>query len=175
MRKYFDRSHDAEQNERRDATFPANPVQLNNGEQHLSSTRASVLHMFRWRRKQTIGLVILTGFLTYLIFLWIPSMSTGDWHLPSLREKYLDILPVWLQMALSYLLARAAPSVDISQGTVVGTILSDSTLPRPVEAFLGVPYGQPPGRFRRAQAVKPSKNVINASNYGKRYCNFFLI
>ncbi|KAI1932661.1 hypothetical protein LOZ65_000650 [Ophidiomyces ophidiicola] len=64
-----------------------------------------------------------------------------------------------------------APSVAIPQGTVVGTVMTDAALRRPVDAFLGVPYGQAPigeGRFKRALPVNPSNATIDASKHGKR-------
>ncbi|KMP01349.1 acetylcholinesterase [Coccidioides immitis H538.4] len=136
-----------------------------------SSGTVGAWRLFRCRRRPILLLAVFACVCIYVLFLWIPSVTTGFWHWPWLREKHLEILPSWLHMALSYLLARAAPSVDISQGTVVGTVLTDSSLPRPIEAFLGVPYGQPPAgerRFKRAQPVKPSVAVIDASKYGKR-------
>ncbi|GKT64240.1 neuroligin-4,X-linked [Colletotrichum tofieldiae] len=62
----------------------------------------------------------------------------------------------------------ARPSVTLTQGTVVGTTLTDS-LPRPVEAFKGIPYALPPTgdrRFRAPVKVEPSTKTIDASNWG---------
>nr|KMM65098.1 carboxylesterase 1 [Coccidioides posadasii RMSCC 3488] len=146
----------------------------NSAHRRLCSTSSGTVgawRLLRCRRRPILLLAVFAFVCIYVLFLWIPSVTTGFWHWPWLREKHLEILPSWLHMALSYLLARAAPSVDISQGTVVGTVLTDSSLPRPIEAFLGVPYGQPPAgerRFKRAQPVKPSVAVIDASKYGKR-------
>ncbi|EEP76474.1 conserved hypothetical protein [Uncinocarpus reesii 1704] len=127
--------------------------------------------LFLWRRKQVFLLTVCLGLSLYAIFLWSPSLATRYWHWPWLREQHLDFLPSWLHLLLSYLFASVASSVEISQGTVVGTVLIDSTLPRPIEAFLGIPYAQPPTgerRFKRPQPVKPSSDIIHASKYGKR-------
>lgn len=61
------------------------------------------------------------------------------------------------------------PAVKLPQGVVVGHTLTES-LPKPVDAFRGVPYALPPTgdrRFRPAVKVEdsPSK-VIDASKYG---------
>ncbi|WYZ44586.1 hypothetical protein EsH8_VII_001022 [Colletotrichum jinshuiense] len=60
------------------------------------------------------------------------------------------------------------PSVTLTQGTVVGTVLTEN-LPRPVEAFKGIPYAQPPTgdrRFRAPLKVEPSTKTIDASKWG---------
>ncbi|KAK1971072.1 carboxylesterase [Colletotrichum sublineola] len=62
----------------------------------------------------------------------------------------------------------ARPSVTLTQGTVVGVTLTDS-LPRPVEAFRGIPYALPPTgdrRFRAPVKVEPSSKTIDASKWG---------
>ncbi|KAK6215627.1 carboxylesterase [Colletotrichum tabaci] len=62
----------------------------------------------------------------------------------------------------------ARPSVTLTQGTVVGTVLTEN-LPRPVEAFKGIPYALPPTgdrRFRAPAPVKPSTETIDASEWG---------
>ncbi|KAJ3949739.1 uncharacterized protein N0V96_000868 [Colletotrichum fioriniae] len=62
----------------------------------------------------------------------------------------------------------ARPSVKLTQGTVIGTVVSDS-LPRPVEAFKGIPYALPPTgdrRFRAPVKVEPSTKEIDASKWG---------
>ncbi|OLN85436.1 Acetylcholinesterase 2 [Colletotrichum chlorophyti] len=62
----------------------------------------------------------------------------------------------------------SGPSVTLSQGTVVGAVLTDA-LPRPVEAFKGIPYAQPPTgdrRFRPPVKVEPSNQIIDASKWG---------
>ncbi|KAI8193359.1 Lipase 4 [Colletotrichum sp. SAR 10_65] len=60
------------------------------------------------------------------------------------------------------------PSVTIAQGTVVGTVVTEA-IPRPVEAFRGIPYAQPPTgdrRFRPPVKVEPSTATIDASKFG---------
>uniref|UniRef100_L2FVW0 Carboxylic ester hydrolase n=1 Tax=Colletotrichum fructicola (strain Nara gc5) TaxID=1213859 RepID=L2FVW0_COLFN len=60
------------------------------------------------------------------------------------------------------------PSVTIAQGTVVGAVVTEA-IPRPVEAFRGIPYAQPPTgdrRFRPPVKVEPSTATIDASKFG---------
>ena len=60
------------------------------------------------------------------------------------------------------------PKVILRQGTVLGTVLR-TDLPQPVEAFLGIPYALPPiedRRFRPAEKVLSTEDVIDASHYG---------
>jgi carboxylesterase type B len=60
------------------------------------------------------------------------------------------------------------PSVTLPQGKVVGIQINDD-FPQPVDAFLGIPYAQPPIgdlRFRPAVKVSPSTETIDASKYG---------
>lgn len=63
------------------------------------------------------------------------------------------------------------PTVSLPQGKVVGISIPEETFrPRPVEAFLGIPYAKPPVgdlRFRPAEKLPPTPdNVIDASRYG---------
>ncbi|KAL3493913.1 Alpha/Beta hydrolase protein [Aspergillus germanicus] len=60
------------------------------------------------------------------------------------------------------------PSVTLPQGKVIGIQINDN-FPQPVDAFLGIPYAQPPVgdlRFRPAVKVAPSTVTIDASKYG---------
>lgn len=61
------------------------------------------------------------------------------------------------------------PCVKLSQGALVGVTLRQN-LPRPVEAFRGVPYALPPVGDRRFRAPiklgSSSSEVIDASHYG---------
>nr|XP_036578512.1 extracellular lipase [Colletotrichum truncatum]KAF6785807.1 extracellular lipase [Colletotrichum truncatum] len=60
------------------------------------------------------------------------------------------------------------PSVTLTQGTVVGTVVKDD-IPRPIEAFRGIPYALPPTgdrRFRPPVKVEPSTATIDASKFG---------
>ncbi|KAL2856540.1 Alpha/Beta hydrolase protein [Aspergillus pseudoustus] len=62
------------------------------------------------------------------------------------------------------------PSVTLPQGKVVGIQINDDDFPQPVDAFLGIPYAQPPIgdlRFRPAVKVAAStETTIDASKYG---------
>ncbi|KAF4625699.1 hypothetical protein G7Y89_g12469 [Cudoniella acicularis] len=61
-----------------------------------------------------------------------------------------------------------SPEVQIGQGIIVGTII-DEKYPAPVEAFLGIPYAQPPVgelRFRRAVKVQASDERVSAGKWG---------
>ncbi|KAL5334963.1 Alpha/Beta hydrolase protein [Aspergillus crustosus] len=60
------------------------------------------------------------------------------------------------------------PSVTLPQGGVVGIQLKDE-FPQSLDAFLGVPYAQPPVgdlRFRPAIKIPESTETFNASKYG---------
>ncbi|KAI1456702.1 alpha/beta-hydrolase [Annulohypoxylon moriforme] len=64
----------------------------------------------------------------------------------------------------------ARPRVTLTQGTVVG-IQQQDAYPKPVDAFLGIPYALPPTgdrRFRPPEKVAPSTDVIDASKFGFR-------
>jgi triacylglycerol lipase len=63
------------------------------------------------------------------------------------------------------------PQVRLSQGLVIGTML-DHKFPAPIEAFMGLPYSQPPTedrRFRRAIPLPASNDSIKAQQYGPMY------
>jgi acetylcholinesterase len=62
----------------------------------------------------------------------------------------------------------SSPRVSIRQGHVVGTLLTKN-FPQPVEAFMGLPYCQPPTgdrRFRAAAPLPASNKTFKALNYG---------
>lgn len=65
----------------------------------------------------------------------------------------------------------ARPKVALAQGTVVG-IQQQDAYPKPVDAFLGIPYALPPTgdrRFRPPEKVLPSSSaIIDASKFGPR-------
>jgi acetylcholinesterase len=70
-------------------------------------------------------------------------------------------VPGWSQLL-------KGPQVKIAQGYVVGTIL-EKNFPGPVEAFMGLPYAQPPTgnrRFRRAEPLPESDVTFKAQEYG---------
>ncbi|GKZ31285.1 hypothetical protein AbraIFM66950_011644 [Aspergillus brasiliensis] len=85
-------------------------------------------------------------------------------------EQIQAILAPWVPTALHDVVLYNRPRVIIPQGTVVGTTLTD-TLKSPVDAFRGIPYALPPigdRRFRRAEAVSASDDIIDASEFGPR-------
>jgi acetylcholinesterase len=66
------------------------------------------------------------------------------------------------------LFSFSSPRVTIQQGHVVGTLLTKN-FPSPVEAFMGLPYSQPPTgerRFRAAVPLPPSNITFKAKKYG---------
>ncbi|PKX90410.1 putative extracellular lipase [Aspergillus novofumigatus IBT 16806] len=105
-------------------------------------------------------LIFLAAFPIILLFI----LQQG--YVPfSIQGQVLSWLP---DDVLDKLITR--PTVHLRQGIVVGTRLSDS-LPRPVDAFRGIPYALPPTgdrRFRRAVAVGSSNDTIDASRFGPR-------
>ena len=65
-------------------------------------------------------------------------------------------------------LSFSSPRVSIKQGHVVGTLLTRN-FPAPVEAFMGLPYCQPPTgdkRFRAAAPLPASNKTFKAFKYG---------
>lgn len=61
-----------------------------------------------------------------------------------------------------------SPTVNLPQGTYKGTVLHD-TFPAPIDAFLGIPYAQPPMgdlRFRAAKPLPSSNETYSAKKYG---------
>lgn len=66
---------------------------------------------------------------------------------------------------------ETAPKAETAQGTYIGTLLENENHPVPVEAFLGIPYAQPPVgelRFARPVPVKPSNETFQATEYSLR-------
>ncbi|RAH70187.1 putative extracellular lipase [Aspergillus aculeatinus CBS 121060] len=99
--------------------------------------------------------------LILLLFVQQPSSST---------QQLQTLLASWLPSSLHNAILLDRPRVAISQGTVVGTTLTD-TLNHPVDAFRGIPYAVPPvgdRRFRRAVPVNASDELVDASRYGPR-------
>ncbi|KAM5450662.1 hypothetical protein MaudCBS49596_004193 [Microsporum audouinii] len=142
-----------------------------------------ITSMFSSRRQARIALVLLVlGAVLAAVFSGASySSSVGGYAggpaLRNLRRSLLyertltAVLPSWAHLTTSLLLARQAPTVVLSQGTVVGTIRDDADFPQSLEAFLGVPYALPPTgqrRFARPEPVKKSSQTIDASKYGLR-------
>lgn len=66
------------------------------------------------------------------------------------------------------MISKIRPSVKLPQGEVLG-IQIDEDFPQPLDAFLGIPYAIPPigeNRFKPAEKVPNSSNIIDASKYG---------
>lgn len=103
------------------------------------------------------------------------TLSLRPWRSALLSESSIEyVLPSWAHGAASVLVARSMPSVVLRQGVVTGTIIDDATLPKQLEAFLGIPYALPPTgnrRFARPEPVKTSNATIDASSYGPRYAS----
>ncbi|TVY59613.1 Lipase, partial [Lachnellula suecica] len=75
--------------------------------------------------------------------------------------------PLSQELQIPWTLFSTDPQVRLSQGLVIGTIL-DNKFPAPVEAFMGLPYSQPPiedRRFRRAVPLPASNDTFKAQSY----------
>lgn len=65
------------------------------------------------------------------------------------------------------------PDIGSFRGTVINSTLTGVTLPRTVNAWLGIDYASQPvgpeGRFHQTKSLVPSKNITiqDASQYGK--------
>ncbi|PYH87871.1 extracellular lipase [Aspergillus ellipticus CBS 707.79] len=80
------------------------------------------------------------------------------------------LLASWLPAPLHHVVLAHRPRITLAQGTLVGTVLTDS-LNHPVDAFRGIPYALPPTgdrRFRRAVALNASDAILDASEFGPR-------
>lgn len=95
---------------------------------------------------------------------------------PGALEKVEPIYKAHAQVFSSHVMTvdeqpATRPKVTLAQGTVVG-IQQQDAYPKSVDAFLGVPYAQPPigdRRFRPPERVTPSPSaVIDASKFGPR-------
>ncbi|EGP84702.1 uncharacterized protein MYCGRDRAFT_75537 [Zymoseptoria tritici IPO323] len=66
---------------------------------------------------------------------------------------------------------ETGPRVESSAGTFVGTVLDDLNHPVPIEAFLGIPYAQPPVgqlRFAKPVPVESRNGTFQATEYSPR-------
>ncbi|RDW85208.1 carboxylic ester hydrolase-4 [Coleophoma cylindrospora] len=73
-----------------------------------------------------------------------------------------------LQDQLQAFFPSVSPQIRLSQGLVLGTIVNDG-FPKPVEAFMGLPYSMPPTedrRFRPAVPLPASNRTFVAKKYG---------
>jgi len=105
-----------------------------------------------------------TSYNHLLFLLSLPVIFSAVLWLPT-NDLLAPYVELWSQTPSD------APRVQISQGLIVGTVLNES-FPAPIEAFLGLPYAQPPIadlRFRRARPLQPSEAVIKARKYGAVY------
>jgi acetylcholinesterase len=94
----------------------------------------------------------------------VPILGVVIFCSPWLTEIPNSMFPSWKQ-------EFKMPRVVLSQGVIAGTVL-DSKYPAPVEAFMGLPYAQPPTgdrRFRRAVALQESNKTFKAQKYGPMY------
>jgi carboxylesterase type B len=67
----------------------------------------------------------------------------------------------------SWFITNTQPSVVLRQGKFVGIVLNNA--PQKIEAFLGIPYAQPPTgsrRFRPAEPVNDSTTAFIAIEFG---------
>ncbi|KKZ66011.1 triacylglycerol lipase [[Emmonsia] crescens] len=125
--------------------------------------------------KRAIQLASVPVIFLIALFALRPSLANTyvdveDWryYWPSISQLQF-ILPSWARVAV-VLGSTEAPAVTIRQGTVIGRVLRGD-LPKPVEAFLGIPYALPPTNERRFSPPVPvsaSNGSIDATNYGKR-------
>ncbi|PGH27711.1 hypothetical protein AJ80_00498 [Polytolypa hystricis UAMH7299] len=131
--------------------------------------------MFLFRRSLRLILII-PLILTGVVYIFRPFSVDLSLHIASyewlqlFEQQLQDFVPPWAHSTISLLFSQEAPSVVLRQGnTVIGTIM-ESNLPRPVEAFLGIPYALPPTgerRFRPPEPVNVPEGVIYAQSYGK--------
>lgn len=74
-----------------------------------------------------------------------------------------------LGLAISALANITQPAVTLRQGTFTGITLQEQGYSAPVNAFMGIPYAQPPVgdlRLRPPVAVNASEHAFNATRYG---------
>lgn len=86
--------------------------------------------------------------------------------------SWLAVVPVALAALWAYLPNGEGPTVTIRQGTIVGRVIDDGTYPKPLDAFMGIPYALPPvdeRRFRPAQRVPDGNGTLEAFYLGPRY------
>lgn len=126
-------------------------------------------------RGRTLKVLLLSVCSVLSIYLFATLYLVPTFGLAFPSEGYLSLLiPVSaiFNIPLSILSARSPPSVLLRQGTVVGKVVADGSLPKSVEAFLGIPYALPPTgdrRFAPPEPVGKGDGDIDASQYGKRY------
>ncbi|KAK2731600.1 hypothetical protein FQN57_003282, partial [Myotisia sp. PD_48] len=145
---------------------------------HLHIPFLACMFSHRRRIKLLLFFLFLIGIITSLLR---PNTATEpatsslvarSWLWKRLSESSIGtLLPSWFRILTTLLVARAAPSVVLRQGTLVGITLRDADFPREIEAFLGIPYALPPTgrrRFARPQPVNASSLTVDASNYGYR-------
>jgi len=98
--------------------------------------------------------VLLIGFSALLIAIFWSSLFQG----PNLRSRISSL----------EFFSFSSPRVSIQQGHVVGRLLTKN-FPKPVEAFMGLPYCQSPTgdrRFRPAAPLPASNKTFKALKYG---------
>ncbi|EEQ88689.2 cholinesterase [Blastomyces dermatitidis ER-3] len=60
---------------------------------------------------------------------------------------------------------KCRPTATIDSGTVAGTATWLPSSTRPVNKFLGIPFAEPPVRFKAPEPVRPWQRVYDASRY----------
>lgn len=79
------------------------------------------------------------------------------------------LLLLVLAFAIPALASSGPPIVTLRQGKFVGIVLQEPDYNTPINAFMGIPYAQPPVgdlRLRPPVAVKASSDAFNATSYG---------
>ena len=92
---------------------------------------------------------------------------------PIVYLGFLGLLITTVTLLLGWLyIPNTIPIVLIAQGKLQGIIVDRSDFPKPVEAYLGIPYALPPVgnlRFSRPQPVLVSNETFEASRFGPRW------
>ena len=90
---------------------------------------------------------------------------------PLINSPQIQPYVSWLPISLQNVILDNRPRITLPQGTVVGITVRD-TFKQPVDTFRGIRYALPPigdRRFRRAEPIGPSEDVIEATRFGPRY------
>lgn len=113
---------------------------------------------------------ILPAFVFYFFTSFLSHILDRSWWTWDKGICLDQLSPAWAPLPLFLNCSRTGLPVKLQQGTVVGKALSDR-YPRPVEAFLGIPYALPPTGNRRLRPPEPVQSgnaKIDATSYGHR-------